>query len=130
MANGRCRMHGGASTGPRTLAGIQRIRAARTTTGTYSAEGRAMAVWQRRYFAEAYRSLAALGSGTVRDEEGRRRDAQTYFREYIARQEAAGITPDLVEAQRQAVRAAIQQRDIDRLRAKGWLPGRERRRRA
>jgi hypothetical protein len=31
MANGRCRMHGGASTGPRTSEGLQRLRQARTT---------------------------------------------------------------------------------------------------
>jgi hypothetical protein len=33
MANGRCRMHGGTSTGPRTLAGLNRLRAANTTHG-------------------------------------------------------------------------------------------------
>ena len=38
MANGRCRMHGGASTGPRTAEGIERIRVARTTTGLHTAE--------------------------------------------------------------------------------------------
>ena len=80
-----------------------------------------MAVWQRRYFAEAYRSLAALGSGTVRDAEGRRVDGQTYFRAQIARAEAEGIAPAEVEAQRQAVRAAIRQHDVARLRAKGVL---------
>jgi hypothetical protein len=37
MRNGRCRMHGGASTGPRTAEGIERIRAARTKHGRYSA---------------------------------------------------------------------------------------------
>src|SRR3954453_19406752 len=38
MRNGRCRMHGGASTGPRTAEGLRRIRKARTRTGLYSAE--------------------------------------------------------------------------------------------
>src|SRR3954468_6696350 len=38
MRNGRCRMHGGTSTGPRTAEGLQRIRKARTRTGLYSAE--------------------------------------------------------------------------------------------
>ena len=37
MANGRCRMHGGRSTGPRTAEGLARIRAARTKHGAYSA---------------------------------------------------------------------------------------------
>ena len=38
MPNGRCRMHGGASTGPRTPEGLARLRAARTHTGLHSAE--------------------------------------------------------------------------------------------
>ena len=33
MANGRCRLHGGLSTGPRTRAGIERIRQANTRHG-------------------------------------------------------------------------------------------------
>lgn len=40
MRNGRCRMHGGASTGPRTPEGLERLRAARTKHGAYSAEAR------------------------------------------------------------------------------------------
>jgi hypothetical protein len=38
MANGRCRMHGGASTGPRTAEGLERSRRARWKHGLYSAE--------------------------------------------------------------------------------------------
>ena len=38
MANGRCRMHGGKSTGPPTAEGLQRMRKARTIHGRYSAE--------------------------------------------------------------------------------------------
>ena len=38
MANGRCRMHGGPSTGPRTAEGLARLRAARTRTGLHTAE--------------------------------------------------------------------------------------------
>ena len=38
MPNGRCRLHGGKSTGARTAEGIERIRAARTTHGAYGAE--------------------------------------------------------------------------------------------
>jgi hypothetical protein len=41
MANGRCRMHGGASTGPTTEAGRARIRAARTKHGGYGAQSQA-----------------------------------------------------------------------------------------
>jgi hypothetical protein len=36
MENGRCRLHGGLSTGPKTAAGIERIRQAVTTHGRYS----------------------------------------------------------------------------------------------
>jgi len=36
MANGRCRLHGGLSTGPKTAEGIERIRRAVTTHGRYS----------------------------------------------------------------------------------------------
>ena len=36
MVNGRCRLHGGLSTGPRTREGIERIRRAVTKHGWYS----------------------------------------------------------------------------------------------
>ena len=39
----RCRMHGGASTGPRTADGLDRLRAARTTHGRYAAPQRTRA---------------------------------------------------------------------------------------
>ena len=38
MANGRCRMHGGKSTGPRTPKGLERSRKANLKHGLYSAE--------------------------------------------------------------------------------------------
>jgi hypothetical protein len=41
MPNGRCRLHGGLSTGPKTEKGIERIRAAVTKHGGYSAAARA-----------------------------------------------------------------------------------------
>jgi hypothetical protein len=41
MTNGRCRMHGGRSTGPRTPEGLASLTAARTTHGNYCAEARA-----------------------------------------------------------------------------------------
>jgi len=36
MKNGRCRLHGGLSTGPKTVAGIERIRQAVTKHGFYT----------------------------------------------------------------------------------------------
>jgi hypothetical protein len=41
MSNGRCRMHGGRSTGPRTPEGLARLTAARTKHGAYNAGPRA-----------------------------------------------------------------------------------------
>jgi len=43
MPNGRCRMHGGASTGPRTLEGLARSTAARWRHGKRDAAARAQA---------------------------------------------------------------------------------------
>ncbi len=40
MINGRCRMHGGASTGPRTADGLERLRKARTRHGAYGKDAR------------------------------------------------------------------------------------------
>lgn len=41
MANGRCRLHGGKSTGPKTQEGLERSRAANLRHGFYSASERA-----------------------------------------------------------------------------------------
>jgi hypothetical protein len=41
MPNGRCRMHGGASTGPRTPDGLARSRKANWKHGLYSAKAKA-----------------------------------------------------------------------------------------
>lgn len=40
MANGRCRMHGGKSTGPRSADGVERLRTAHTRHGAYGKEAR------------------------------------------------------------------------------------------
>ena len=61
MASGKCRMHGGASTGPKTAEGRARIAAARTIHGAYGAEMRAT---QARVTALTTRSrvLCAMGN--------------------------------------------------------------------
>ncbi|HEY0418116.1 MAG TPA: HGGxSTG domain-containing protein [Acetobacteraceae bacterium] len=56
MANGRCRMHGGASHGPVTAAGLERCRQARLKHGGRGAEARQAA----RERGEARKVLAAL----------------------------------------------------------------------
>ena len=53
MANGRCRLHGGKSTGPRTPEGLERSRRARLVHGYYTAEAKASR-------AEARRTMRAL----------------------------------------------------------------------
>ena len=42
MPNGRCRMHGRPSTGPRTKEGLERSRKANWKTGKYSAKSKTM----------------------------------------------------------------------------------------
>jgi hypothetical protein len=41
MSNGRCRLHGGKSTGPKTAEGIERIRRAVTKHGRYTKAAKA-----------------------------------------------------------------------------------------
>jgi hypothetical protein len=53
-------MHGGASTGPRTAEGLQRIVRARTVHGGYSAENRQVAAMIRDLKGEAKRLLMEL----------------------------------------------------------------------
>ena len=57
MRNGRCRMHGGASTGPRTPEGLARCTAAVTKHGGRNAAARALA---------ALRGEARAASATLR----------------------------------------------------------------
>ena len=52
MHNGRCRMHGGSSTGPRTPEGLARSRRARWKHGLYSAEAKAEAYFFRKRMRE------------------------------------------------------------------------------
>lgn len=52
MPNGRCRMHGGKSTGPRTADGLARLRAALTKHGGFTAEMDALRAMIRELKAE------------------------------------------------------------------------------
>ena len=56
MRNGRCRMHGGKSTGPRTPEGLERSRKARLVHGRYAAAVMA----DRREEREVLRALKRL----------------------------------------------------------------------
>jgi hypothetical protein len=53
MHNGRCRLHGGKSTGPRTLEGFERMRRANTRHGMRSA----MAMAEQRAFRQLFSAL-------------------------------------------------------------------------
>jgi hypothetical protein len=55
MPNGRCRMHGGPSIGPRAAAGLARIRAAQTTHSLRTAEMEQMRKLVRAFRADAER---------------------------------------------------------------------------
>ena len=59
MKNGRCRLHGGKSTGPRTPEGIERIRKAHLKHGKYSRE----AIVVKKAFNELLREL----QGTIQE---------------------------------------------------------------
>lgn len=62
MANGRCRVHGGPSTGPRTPEGLERSRRARWKHGRRSAE----AIAERRMLALQI-ALAMRGNQKARE---------------------------------------------------------------
>ena len=62
MKNGRCRMHGGKSTGPRTTEGRERCRLARLKTGEYTAEAIAERKWLRQFIVRCKETLDELSS--------------------------------------------------------------------
>jgi hypothetical protein len=63
MINGRCRMHGGKSTGPRTPEGLERSRKANWRHGYYSAESIA---W-RRYISDFFRQCREVRNRVKED---------------------------------------------------------------
>lgn len=65
MANGRCRMHGGTSTGPRTPAGLAKARAAATRHGAYGAAAKEHMRSIDAQIAETRRVLALIAAGTL-----------------------------------------------------------------
>jgi len=60
MRNGRCRMHGGRSTGPRTAAGRARISRARFRHGYYTRAAKAERVQLRQLQLDARALIAAI----------------------------------------------------------------------
>ena len=60
MPNGRCRMHGGKSTGPRTAEGLEWMRRANTRHGNYSEENRQRLRAVRTLIAETRRIVEEM----------------------------------------------------------------------
>ena len=60
MRNGRCRLHGGKSTGPRTVEGLERSRRVRWKHWVYSRETRELLAENRRRHRELWALLEAL----------------------------------------------------------------------
>jgi hypothetical protein len=63
MANGRCRMHGGPSTGPRTAEGLERSRKSGWKHGHYSAEAKQVRREARQQL-QLLRQLIAAGDAS------------------------------------------------------------------
>jgi hypothetical protein len=104
----RCRLHGGKSTGPKTLEGINRIRTANTKSGRWSAAGRAVARQERQWVTNGYRSARKL---------------IPHYRLDVRFLEMASAPPpaSLVAEWKDEATAAVTQTDIARLRANGFL---------
>ena len=100
----RCRLHGGLSTGPRTLEGLAHIRKANTRHGRYSRENvelaRAIREHQRNFLEGALRMRGPMG------------------RHLLNMARSGGIPPRLIEQLREMVRADLTRQDEDRLRGK------------
>jgi hypothetical protein len=103
----RCRLHGGLSTSPKTLEELRRIRVANTKHGRFSAEGLAFERWRRQYVRNGYKSARAM----------RDPGARAHFR----RRASEEILPRLIEQMRQSTREEVHRRDVERLRAKGFI---------
>jgi hypothetical protein len=67
MANGRCRLHGGLSTGPKTPEGIERIRRAVTKHGRYTKAAKLERTEIRDLLREARALLKTIHSHTWDD---------------------------------------------------------------
>ncbi|MFC1604855.1 HGGxSTG domain-containing protein [Planctomycetota bacterium] len=57
MKNGRCRMHGGKSTGPRTPEGLERSRKANWKHGRYSAKSIAARREMREFLSQCRKTI-------------------------------------------------------------------------
>ena len=67
MSNGRCRLHGGLSTGAKTPEGIERIRQAVTKHGRYSGRARAERDCYRKILQHCQQMLSSLDELNARE---------------------------------------------------------------
>jgi hypothetical protein len=74
MPNGRCRLHGGLSTGPRTAEGIERIRRAVSKHGRYSKAAKIESEYVRSLMKEARAALTELRVTASRNSPDRGQD--------------------------------------------------------
>jgi hypothetical protein len=68
MANGRCRLHGGLSTGPKTAEGIERIRQAVTKHGFYTRAEKELRERRRAFLRGSHAFLKELSSAEAEKE--------------------------------------------------------------
>lgn len=102
----RRRLHGGLSTGPRTIEGLARVRQANTRHGRYSREQVELARLIRDFQVDFIETANAM----------RNRSMRAHFLQ-VAQSQA--VTPRLLEQMREMVRADIALQDQQRLRDKG-----------
>jgi hypothetical protein len=65
MMNGRCRLHGGLSAGPKTAEGIERIRRAVTKHGMYTGAAKAERQTVRAFLRNARAFLTDVRGGVA-----------------------------------------------------------------
>lgn len=78
MRNGRCRMHGGSSTGAKTLEGLARVRTATLTHGRRTAERVALRRQLRAAFVQL-RDMVKAADAEMREEQRLHRDLLRRF---------------------------------------------------
>jgi hypothetical protein len=103
----RCRLHGGLSTGPITLEGLQRIRAANTKHGRFSAARLAFERAVRLYIRNGYRSARAMKDPRLRA--------------FLLRWASEPIPDRVLKQMQQDAGDEVARQEKERLRAKGGI---------
>ena len=80
MSNGRCRMHGGLSTGPRTPEGLERVRQANLRHGHYSAEAISERRLLRQFLHRSRETIERISTRAGTVEQDPEKEASPVFR--------------------------------------------------